>query len=275
MNKEAGTRAHVRARDLHAGLAGLAGGRSITRSSSSSPTRSRATRSATTPTRTSAKHPWRLDDEKLMYPAYELVREARHQERLRAQGTVPAVGRAAVPASARATATCATWARRRRTGRSSTSSSTTRAYRFAGGGTAEEALGAVRADRAHRVGHRPRRNSGEVRRHQRLRRPRPDLRAEHGGRAAALRGDDGHAGQGAGRRPRRAGARTRSGPARRSGRSRRCAGSRSPRTCRRNMASSRSAPADGPVKSAIFGGNNVRLYGLAEARRSWATGSPR
>ena len=38
------------------------------------------------------------------------------------------------------------------------------------------------------------------------------------------------------------GAPTRCGPARRNGRSRRCAGSKSPRTCRRNTASSRSAP---------------------------------
>ncbi len=38
------------------------------------------------------------------------------------------------------------------------------------------------------------------------------------------------------------GARTRSGPARRNGRSNRCAGSRSPRTCRRSTVSRRSGP---------------------------------
>ena len=32
-------------------------------------------------------------------------------------------------------------------------------------------------------------------------------------------------------------------------------------------------PADGPVKSAIFGGNNARLYGFAAAHRPAATGS--
>ena len=52
--------------------------------------------------------------------------EGRHQERLRAQGAVRAVGREAVPASARLLPTSPTSARRRRTGRSSTSSSITR-----------------------------------------------------------------------------------------------------------------------------------------------------
>ena len=48
----------------------------------------------------------------------------------------------------------------------------------------------------------------------------------------------------------------------------RCAGSRSPRTCRRNTASRRSAPADGPVKTAIFGGNNAQaLQHRAQAAR--------
>jgi hypothetical protein len=39
--------------------------------------------------------------------------------------------------------------------------------------------GAVREDRAHRLGDRPRRDPGEIRRDQRLRRPRADLRPEH------------------------------------------------------------------------------------------------
>ena len=45
-----------------------------------------------------SRYPWRLDDEKLLYPFYEKMREGRHQQRLRAQGSVPAVGRAAVSA---------------------------------------------------------------------------------------------------------------------------------------------------------------------------------
>ena len=46
---------------------------------------------------------------------------------------------------------------------------------------------------------------GQVRRQQRLRRPRPDLRPDHGDRAAPLRRADGHADQGHGRRPCRVG----------------------------------------------------------------------
>ena len=53
VNRLAGSQAHVSPRDLHAGHAGLDGRRSTARSTSSSPTRSRATRSATTPTSSS------------------------------------------------------------------------------------------------------------------------------------------------------------------------------------------------------------------------------
>ena len=162
------------------------------RSRSSSPTRSRATRSATTPTSTSRKHPWRMDDEKLMYPFYEKLVKASKTPGLKNvcvhKGLFPPSVDAAVPAPARLLPTCATSARRRRTGRSSTSSSTTRPIAHRRRRHGGRRLGAVRADRARRLGDRPRRDPGEVRRHQRLRRPRPDLRAEHRGRAAAVRG---------------------------------------------------------------------------------------
>ena len=62
-----------------------------------------------------------------------------------------------------------------------------------------------------------------------------------------------------------------SGPARRSGRSRRCAGSRSPRTCRRSTASRRSAPADGPVEDRdLRRQQRAALRVLAEAAGSGA-----
>ena len=63
-------------------------------------TRSRATRSATTPTRTSASIPggWTTRRSPTRPTSW---REARHQERLRAQGAVSRVDRAAVPAPAR------------------------------------------------------------------------------------------------------------------------------------------------------------------------------
>ena len=63
-----------------------------------------------------------------------------------------------------------------------------------------------------------------------------------------------------------AGAPTRCGPARRNGRSKGCAGSKSPRTCRRNIGYAPLGAADGPVKTAIFGGNNARLYNIQPKR---------
>jgi predicted TIM-barrel fold metal-dependent hydrolase len=36
-----------------------------------------------------ARHPWRMDDEKLLYPFYEKLVKAGHRQRLRAQGAVP------------------------------------------------------------------------------------------------------------------------------------------------------------------------------------------
>ena len=73
-----------------------------------------------------ASYPWRLDDEKLALPGLREDGEGGRGQRLHPQGPVRAVGRPAVPATCAPTATCATWARRRRTGRSSTSSSITR-----------------------------------------------------------------------------------------------------------------------------------------------------
>ena len=68
-----------------------------------------------------AKHPWRADDEKLMYPFYEKAAKIGHQERLHPQGAVRAGDRGAVPATCAPTPTSTTSARRRRTGRSSIS----------------------------------------------------------------------------------------------------------------------------------------------------------
>ena len=50
------------------------------------------------------------------------------------------------------------------------------------------------------------------------------------------------------------------GPARRNGRSKVCVASRFPRTCSKNTASPPLGPADGPVKRAIFGENSARMY---------------
>ena len=88
--------------------------------------RARATRSATTRTRTSAAIPWRMDDEKVAYKGYEQMVKAGHQERLRPQGAVRAGRSRSSSRICAASPTSPTSARRRRTGRSSTSSSITR-----------------------------------------------------------------------------------------------------------------------------------------------------
>ncbi len=189
-----------------------------------------------------------MDDEKVTYKAYELAVKHGIKNICVHKGLFPAVHRAAVPAISLA------YCDVRDVGKAAKDWPQLNfviyhgAYRHAGGGTAEQRLERVPADRAHLLGQRSRRDPGEVRRHQCLRRRRPAVRPERGRRAAARRGADGHPDQGARLRPRRAGARTPSGPARRSGRSRPCAGSKSPRTCRRNTASSPVGPADGPSR---------------------------
>ena len=248
--------------------------RSTAPSPSSSPTRSRATRSATTPTRSFASIRGGWTTRSSLYQAYEKFAEGRPRQRLRAQGPVPAVGREAVPAPAAPTADVRDVGKAAKDWPQLNFIIYHSAYRFPGGGTRRRRLGAVRADGPHRVGDRSRRDPRQARRHQRLRRSRPDLRAEHGRRPAAVRGDDGPAGQGPRRRPRRVGHRRRSGPARRSGRSRRCAGSRSPRTCRRSTASSRWAGRR-PGEDARSSARTTRLYGLQKRPRSPPTGSPR
>ena len=44
-----------------------------------------------------ARHPWRMDDEKLLYPFYERILKAGLVQRVRAQGALPAVDDQAVP----------------------------------------------------------------------------------------------------------------------------------------------------------------------------------
>ena len=175
------------------------------------------------------------------------------------------------------TRTCATWPRPRRTGRSSTSSSITAAYRWAGGGKVEDAWAQFektgRIEWVTDLAEIPAKHGVT----QRLRRRGPAVRADRRSRIRAVSAVMiGQLGQGPRRTITCAGAPTPSGRARRSGRSRRCAGSRFPRTCRRSTASRRSARADGPVKTAIFGGNNARLYNFKpEQRAELATTSSR
>ena len=211
-----------------------------------------------------SKYPWRLDDEKVAYKGYELCVKAGIKNVCVHKGLFAPSIEKQFP---HLRGFCGR--RRRRQGREGLAAAQLHHLplglsprrRRSGGGARR-----VRADGPHLVDLGPRRHSGRIRREQRLRRRRPAVR-HHAGRAAArLRRPDGHADQGPRRRSRLLGHATRCGPARRNGRSRACAGSRSPRTCRRSTASRRSAAPDGPVKTAIFGLNNAKLYNIQPKR---------
>ena len=200
-----------------------------------------------------------MDDEQVTYKAYEKFAKAGIMQRLHPQGPVPAVGREAVSAPARLL-------RRARRGKAAKDWPQLNfiiyhsAYRFAGGGTADDAWAQFE-------------QTGRIEWVTDL----AEIPAKHGvnnvyadlgqifaqsmvAEPAAGRGDDGQLDPGARRRPRRAGAPTPSGPARRSGRSRRCAGSRSPKIMQKKYGFKPLGPADGPIKTAILGENNARLY---------------
>ena len=112
-----------------------------------------------------SKFPFRLDDEKLMYPFYEQARESDGevsrspgpQERVHPQGPVPAVGGEAVPAPARLLQR-----RRRRQGGEGLAAAEFRHLPLGvplGGRSrrhGRERVGPAPADRARRVGHRSR-----------------------------------------------------------------------------------------------------------------------
>ena len=136
-----------------------------------------------------SKHPWRMDDEKLVYPAYEKFVKAGPEERLHPQGTVPAVDGEAVSASARVLGRA-----RRRQGCEGLAAAQlhhlSRRLPLRGRRQGRGRVGAVRADRTHRMGHRSLGDSGQVRRQERLRRRRPAVRAIDDRRSARVGGDD-------------------------------------------------------------------------------------
>ena len=55
---------------------------------------------------------------------------------------------------------------------------------------------------------------------------------------------------------------------RRSGRSRRCGGIEIPEEIQKKYGFAPMGPADGPVKTAILGGNNARLYGFSPKQQA-------
>jgi hypothetical protein len=226
-----------------------------------------------------SKWPFRLDDEKVMYPFYEkLVRWSKTSPTKVNVCIHKGLFPPEIEASSRissSTRTCATSARPRRTGRNSTSSSTTRA----GAGRAP-----TRRSRRGSTSRRPAASSGspicrrsrEVRREERLRRPGPALRLDDDCQPALGAAVMGQLVKRPGRRPRGLGHRRGvdrlaamadrgAAPARDSGRHAEEYGYKP------------LGAADGPVKTAIFGGNNARLYRVRRSSRprSWATASRR
>ena len=205
-------------------------------------------------------------------PVLREGRQGRHHHHLHPQG--PAAGRLreVVAAARGSTPPCATWARRPRTGRRSTSSSTT-----ARSGPFLEPPDAVLAEfektGPHRLGDRPRRDPGQARREERLRRARHRVRDLRGDEPALRRRLHRHARQAA------------SAPTT-------CSGARDsvwygspqwqiealrrleiPEDMQKKHGFAPLGPADGPVKRAIFGGNSARLYGL-DAKVARSTPSP-
>ena len=151
-----------------------------------------------------SRHPWRLDDEKLLYPAYEKMAKAgvvnvcihkglfapaldQRFPNLRAYCDVRDVGKAAKD-----------WPQLNFIIYHG-------AYRFAGGGDPADALAQFEQTGRVEWVTRPGRDPRQVRGEQRLRRSRPALRADHGRPAAPHRGPHGHAGARDGRRPRHLG----------------------------------------------------------------------
>ena len=132
VNRLAGSQAHVLARDLHAGHAGLDGrGGSRHRAAQARLVQGLYRR---------RQHQQAAFQASLAHGRREaplsVLREAREggaRQRVRAQGPLSAGDHASASRSSSSTPTCATWARPPRTGRSSTSSSTTRPSASPGG----------------------------------------------------------------------------------------------------------------------------------------------
>ena len=129
------------------------------------------------------KYPWRMDDEKVAYKAYEKFAKAGLVNVCVHKGLFP-------PSVEKQFPHLLAVLRRARRGQGGQGLAAAQLHHLPLGVPlrrrrhGRRRLGAVRADRPHRVGDRPLRDPGEVRRQQRLRRPRPDLRPEHGGRTA-------------------------------------------------------------------------------------------
>ena len=185
-----------------------------------------------------SKHPWRMDDEKLVYPAYAKFLKAGLKNVCVHKGLFP-------PSVEKQFPKLLAYSDVRDVGKAAKDWPQLNfiiyhgGYRFAGGGSVGRCLGAARAHRTRRMGHRPGRNSRQVWRDQCLRRCRPAVRAIDARRSAGRPRSCSASSSRAWGPTTCAGAPTPSGRARRNGRSRRCGASRFPTTCRRSTACSR------------------------------------
>jgi hypothetical protein len=140
-----------------------------------------------------AKHPWRMDDEKVTYKAYELC--VKHG--IKNVCVHKGLFRRALPATARL---CGR-ARRRQGGEGLAAAQLHHLSQRLSSrrrGPRGRRLERVRADRARLLGQRSRGDPGKIRRHQRLRRRRATVRPERRRRATSRRRPHGHHGQGHG-----------------------------------------------------------------------------
>ena len=147
-----------------------------------------------------SKHPWRMDDEKLLYPFYERLVKAGLVNVCVHKGLYP-------PSTTKQFPNLFEYADVRDVGKAAKDWPQLNfiiyhsAFRFTGGAQGD-GWAQFEQTGPRRLGDGSRRDPGQVRGPERVRRPRPDLRPEHGRRAAPLRGDARAARQGAGRGPR-------------------------------------------------------------------------
>jgi hypothetical protein len=153
-----------------------------------------------------SRHPWRMDDEKVTYRAYEKFEKAGIKNVCVHKGLFPPSAEQAVPKLLRYTdvsdvaKAAKDWPRLNfiiyHAG-----------YRFVGGGNfeADAAAGWAQIDRAMRVGEQPRRDPGQARSEECIRRSRAGLRGHPRHEPASRRVHARHARERTGRRPRRLG----------------------------------------------------------------------
>ena len=118
VNALLGSRAHAEPRDLYSRASAAGWTRSTAPSPKIKPDSMKGYTIGDNTHKDLSRHPWRMDDEKLVYPFYEKMWKAGIGNVCVHKGLFPPSRRTPISRTCAPTATCATWARRRRTGRS-------------------------------------------------------------------------------------------------------------------------------------------------------------